>query len=127
MSARKIIVIEKADHKGDTKTIYSGVKALSGTDERDQTLFGQTRHNTMKLTIFKSWEKFVPPLKMNTFKFQEKFVPPLQSAFMKPEGEKKRTRVRISNPEELAGVWKDFLTTKFTPTKQAGKSKIGLG
>ena len=45
MSAQKIIVIEKADHKGDTKTIYSGVKALSGTDERDQTLFGQTRHN----------------------------------------------------------------------------------
>ena len=29
----------------------------------------------------------------------------------------KRSRVRISGPEELAGVWKEFLAAKFTPTE----------
>ena len=36
---------------------------------------------------------------------------------MKPQDEKQQPRVRTSDPEELAGVWKDFLTAKFTPTE----------
>ena len=35
----------------------------------------------------------------------------------KPEAVKTRTRVRISGPEELAGVWQEFLAAKFTPTE----------
>ena len=54
---------------------------------------------------------------MTTFKSREKFVPPLKSALMKPQDEKQQPRVRTSDPEELAGVWKDFLTAKFTPTE----------
>ena len=35
----------------------------------------------------------------------------------KPDREKKRPRVQISGPQELAGVWKEFLAAKFTPTE----------
>ena len=41
----------------------------------------------------------------------------LQKVWNKETVPPKRPRVRISGPEELAGVWKEFLAAKFTPTE----------
>ena len=44
-------------------------------------------------------------------------VTPPPNPSPKPDSKVKRSRVRIRDPEELAGVWQEFLSAKFTPTE----------
>ena len=147
--------IERADHKGNTKEIYAGVKALSGAKR------SMGKHPTMREAIPASCDpkrtaKFKPERTRasdakavtgntriasteakaddaavtgkTTCTANEKTATAANeirasgesyaaNKCPKPDGEKKRPRVRISGPQELAGVWKEFLAAKFTPTE----------
>ena len=151
--------IEKADHKGDTKTIYSGVKALSGAKRstgkhptmRDDRAASQASCEPKRTAKFKQEQVRASDAKTVTEKSCVASVQkeadattvsnktktsanknPTNAAVNKSKAsgesdaatagpnshaEKNRPRVRISGPEELAGVWKEFLEAKFTPTE----------
>ena len=148
--------IERADHKGNTKEIYAGVKALSGAKR------SMGKHPTIREAIPascapKRTAKFKPECtrasdakavtgntrvasvetKADAAAFTEKTTwtaskksttaatneirssgeSYVDNRCPKPDREKKRPRVQISGPQELAGVWKEFLAAKFTPTE----------
>ena len=172
--------IEKADHKGNTKAIYDGVKILSGskrtiskrptmraadpascettaeqrtarnsnsevkasaakavTEAKIKASLEATNEISQKNTTSMHEADAARPLRASSGESNQKSVtdpaenkdesksqerayaatPPLSKPCPKPDGEEKRPRVRISGPEELAGVWKDFLAAKFTPTE----------
>ena len=162
--------IEKADHRGDTKAIYSGVKALSGTkrsiskrptmraasctaadaqrtsakkakthtrasDAKSDTKASDAKSVTASNTrasVYRTNENKPKSKKSETdpggdeLRASETASAAANAA--DPETEqtrastktvtgKKRPQVRISGPEELAGVWQDFLAAKFTATE----------
>ena len=123
--------IEKADHKGDTKAIYSGVKALSGakrTISKRPTMrevdpascTGPDEQRTAKMVdteIRASDAKSVTQKKCRASpettneNAESGESEPIASKMTdavtkspKPVTEKKRSKVRISCPEELVGV-----------------------
>ena len=86
--------IEEADHKGNTKEIYQGVKALSGSSQ----------YSTTRPTMhWKPTDQKKNPAATDT---RASSRPPIRAS-----GE------RINGPEELAKVWQDFLAEKFAPTQ----------
>jgi len=155
-------IIEKADHKGNAKVIYSGVKALSGA-KRTISKRPTMREAKPASRPRPCKRKYAPPFNRalkappqapdgRPSRCKRKYAPLLNRAeeSVKPCKRKyaplfnraeenvsdddlcvttgsanvktttangNRPRVRISGPQELAGVWQEFLAAKFTPTE----------
>ena len=97
--------IEAADNKGDTKSIFCGVKALSGSKAakcKQPTEYFETKE--------KNHEENADGKSKEESKTEE------------PDGNSKppirARKVRIGGPEELADVWHDFLDKKFSATER---------
>ena len=148
-------VIEKADHKGDTKTIYGGVKTLSGAkqsiskrptmreakpascEEADPQLTvkfekHRTRASTTK-AVTKTKQSRASAAKAVTEKKRRASTEAGTRAVkekrsrVKTVTEEERSRVRISDPQELAGVCKSCLPLNLLPLswkKQDWTTKI---
>ena len=137
-------VIEKADHKGDAKAIYSGVKALSGakrTISKRPTMReakSASRPSPCKIKYAPLFNRAPePPTQPPDGRpslCKRKYAPPFNRAEENVSDDDScvatgsanvktttangnRSRVRISGPQELAGVWQEFLAAKFTPTE----------
>ena len=131
--ARWVDKIEQADNRGDTKAIYRGVKNLSGssafsttkpTEKLQKTdptgaARAQTAEETTRASDPKSESRASAPKKDVGASADESAT--AKAAKARASGEKKFKRAtastRINGPEELARVWHDFLSEKFSATK----------
>ena len=111
--------IEQADEKGDTKTIYRGVKTLSGCPKATTTrpTLRKRREDEIDAKL-PAVPEIIASDKKNEVAASGK--PEIAaSGSEKPPNPPKvaASHVRINGPQELAQVWQEFLASKFSQTE----------
>ena len=105
--------IEAADNKGDTKAIFRGVKALSGSTATSATR--PTEHWTgSKEPLRASGESKTTDGKTSKDSNGRGGNSITDGTESRPSSRK--AGKRIDSPQELADIWKEFLGTKFSAT-----------
>ena len=108
--------IEAADETGDTKKIYAGVKALSGSNT-NFSMTTPTERQQEESAQSRASEEHRREEKVTDNKKTETRASGHRRAVTENEPETRASGKRINGPRELAGIWHEFLQRKFTATE----------